>query len=300
MDYATARQVFFQPAPDEIVPLPMQQPSPARRLRDAAEPIAILPAWASLVNQRLAERGLNFLTAYVWGRAVPLGEPVGAVVAAAFGAFEPGLIINLYDEARRTLSRAELLRVQEEATIETLQNILGPLDSQEVNTALRRAVDSADGTGRPMFSAVRALGWPTHPLAQLWRGCNAIREHRGDSHIAAYIGAGFDPVQMNILTELWAGWPPGSYSGTRAWPAERTEQALSSLRSAGLIEGDSLTSKGREVRQKIEEQTDAMEMPLVEAIGADLEMVVSRLNEWGEACIKAGEFPPDPRKRAAG
>lgn len=300
MDYATAREVFFQPGPDESVPLPMLEASPARRLRDAAEPLAMFPAWARVVNERLAERGLNFLTAYVIGRAAPLGEPVGAVVASAFGAFEPGLIIALYDEARRTISRDELLQIQEAAAVETLRQALGKIDSQPVITALRRAVDQTDGTGRPLFSGVKALGWPADPLAQLWRACTALREHRGDSHIAVYVGAGFDPVQMNILTELWVGWPLGSYSGTRAWSAERTDQALNSLRSAGLVEGDTLTAQGRQVRQQIEAHTDTLEQPLVEAIGADLETVISCLNEWGAALTKTGDFPPDLRKRAAG
>lgn len=300
MDYATARQVFFQPAPDESIPLPVLEGSPARRLRDAAEPLAMFPAWAREVNERLAERGLNFLTAYVWGRAAPMGEPVGEVVASTFGAFEPGLICNLYNEARRVLSREELLRIQEEAAIQSLRQALGPIEPQAVVRVLRRAVEGADGTGRPLFSALKGLDWPVDPLAQLWGACRAIREHRGDSHIIAYVGAGFDPVQMNILTELWVGWPLGSYSGTRAWPAGRTEQALKSLHSAGLVEGEYLTSKGRQVRKQIEDVTDSLEQPLLDIIGPDLEMVISNLNEWGQALVKVGDFPPDQRKRAAG
>lgn len=300
MDYATARQVFFQPAPDESIPLPVLEGSPARRLRDAAEPLAMFPAWAREVNERLAARGLNFLTAYVWGRAASMGEPVGEVVASTFGAFEPGLICNLYDEARSLISREELLKIQEEAAIQSLRQALGPIDPQAVVTVLRQAVDGADGTGRPLFSAIKGMDWPVDPLAQLWRACSAIREHRGDSHIIAYVGAGFDPVQMNILTELWVGWPLGSYSGTRAWPAERTEQALKSLHSAGLVEGENLTSKGRQVRKQIEDVTDTLEQPLVDIIGPNLEMVISNLNEWGQALVKVGDFPPDQRKRAAG
>ena len=31
--------------------------------------------------------------------------------------------------------------------------------------------------------------------------------HRGDSHVAAAAAAGLDPVELNILTELWIGMP---------------------------------------------------------------------------------------------
>ncbi len=118
--------------------------------------------------------------------------------------------------------------------------------------------------------------------------------------MAVYIGAGFDPVRMNMLTELWVGWPLGTYSATRAWSPGHTEQALAALHAGGLIEGDTLTERGRQVRQEIEDRTDDIEAPLVEAIGAELDWVLARLTEWGNACIKADAFPPNPLKRAAG
>lgn len=301
MDYATAVQVFFQPAPAGTpVPPPMLSNSPARQLRDAVEPFGIHPAWSRLVNERLATYGLNFLTGYVWGRAAPMGEPVAGLVATAFAAFEPGLIANLYQEGRRAVDRDTLLRVQEEATIASLHAILGDVAVDTVVNALRRGVEAADGTGRALFTGVRSLPWPAAPLGQLWRACHALREHRSDSHIAAYIAAGFSPVEMNILTELWVGWPLGTFSGTRAWSPEQTEQALARLRAKSLLDGDQLSEKGRSVRQAIEETTDALEQPVVDAIGAELPDVVAQLKRWGKLVIESGNFPPDPRKHAAG
>lgn len=301
MDYATAYEVFFQPAPAGTpTPPPLLSDSPARQLRDAVEPFGIHPAWSRLVNERLATHGLHFLSGYVWGRAAPMGEPVGAVVANAFAAFEPGLIASLYEEGRANVDRATLLRVQEEATVDSLQAILGDVDVAPVVTALRRGVEAADGSGRPLFSGVRSLPWPEPPLAQLWRVCHALREHRGDSHIAAYTAAGFNPVEMNILTELWVGWPLGSFSATRAWGPERTERALARLRADGLIDGDGLTEAGRTTRQAIEDRTDALEQAVVDAIGPELPEVIARLNAWGAQVTASGNFPPDLRKRAAG
>lgn len=301
MDYATALEVFYAPAPQGTpTPAPVRDASPARRLRDAVEPLAMHAVWAPLVNERLAARGLDFLTGYVWGRAAPMGEPAAALVASAFAAFEPGLIASLYEQARAVIGRADLLRVQEDAVSESVRQILGAAEIAPVVQALRRAVEVADGTGRPLFSGVRSLGWPADLHGQLWRACQGIREHRGDSHIAAYSSAGFDPIEMNILTELWVGYRLGTYSATRAWPQARTDQALFRLRSAGLLEDDRLTEAGYAQRQAIEERTDRMEQPLVDAIGSGLEEVVERLNAWGAACIDAGAFPPNPLKRAAG
>lgn len=301
MDYATAYEVFFQPAPpDTLTPSPVEQGSPARRLRDAVEPLATHPYWARLVNERLAAYGLNFLSGYVWGRAAPMGEPAPGLVASAFAAFEPGLIASLYEDGRRALSRDDLIRVQTEATAASLRVTLGDVDVRGVVAALQRGVAAADSTGRPMFAGLRSLETPDDPLAQLWRVCQAVREHRGDSHIAVYVGAGYDPVQMNILTELWVGWSLGTFSATRAWPQERTERALEALRSQELLDGDTLTERGMAVRQELEVRTDALEQPLLAAIGPELDQVLDQLNDWARQVTAAGDFPPDPRKRAAG
>ncbi|GAC1326158.1 MAG: hypothetical protein NVSMB22_16820 [Chloroflexota bacterium] len=272
----------------------------ARRLRDAVEPLATHPYWARLVNEQLAACGLNFLSGYVWGRAAPMGEPAALLVASAFAAFEPGLITSLYEEGRRTLKRDELIRIQEAATATSLHNILGDVDVHAVVATLQRGIEAADGTGRPMFAGLRSLPTPADPLAQLWRTAQMVREHRGDSHIAVYISAGFDPVQMNILTELWVGWPLGTFSATRAWPQERTDRALRDLHKRGLIDGDRLSDVGRSMRTEIEERTDALEQPLVMAIGPEIDRTIDQLNAWAQKVISAGDFPPDPRKRAAG
>jgi hypothetical protein len=144
------------------------------------------------------------------------------------------------------------------------------------------------------------MPWPDAPLAQLWRVCHALCEHRGDSHIAVYTVAGFDPVEMNMLTELWVGWPLGTFSATRAWGPERTEQALTRLRGEGLIDGDELTEAGRSARQAIEDRTDALEQAVVDAIGPELLDVIAQLNAWGAKVTESGNFPPDPREHAAG
>jgi len=56
--------------------------------------------WSRATNERLAQLGLDFLTSYVGGRGAFLGEAAGAVVAAAFAWFEPGLVTTLWDAAR--------------------------------------------------------------------------------------------------------------------------------------------------------------------------------------------------------
>jgi len=301
MDYDTVVQVFFQPAPpDAPTPYPVAHARPARRLRDACEPLAMHAVWSRMTNERLAAQGLNFLTGYVWGRAASLGEPPASLVVAAFAAFESGFLSSVYEEARGHLSRADLLAIRDEATMASLQKILGGEDVTFAVATLCRGLAVADGCGRALFSGLRSLPWPEAPLGQLWRACDMIREHRGDSHIAAYITAGFDPVAMNILTELDVGMPLGSYTATRGWSPDVIASTAARLQTQGLISDGALTPEGLRVRDEIEERTDAMEQPIIAAIGSDFAPLVEQLDRWSAACIAAAAFPPNALKRAAG
>jgi hypothetical protein len=208
----------------DFVPDPVRLASPARRLRDACEPVAMHAVWSPATGTRLADAGLDFLAAYVGGRAASLGEPSGAVVAATFAWFEPGLVATLWDRACAAVRPEVLVRWRDETTTESLAAVLagGPHgradDVASVADVLADAVEPAEGGGRPLFSGLRARGRPSDPVQRLWWACDLVREHRGDSHVAAAGAAGLGPVEMNVLTELWVGLPLGSYTATRGWP----------------------------------------------------------------------------------
>lgn len=300
VDYDTAVSAFFGPSPSGSRPGATDGASPARRLRDSIEPIAMHPVWSRQVNEALAAEGLDFLTAYLWGRAAALGEAVDAVVTATFAVFEPGMVGAIYEQGRRACTRDRLLQVRTDATIASLASVLEGEDVVPVADALQRAVAQADGTGRPLFSGLAAQGWPDDPVGRLWRACELAREHRGDSHVAACIARRLGPIEMNILTELWVGMPLGSYTATRGWADDRIQASAAALRDGGLLEGDGLSQAGRTMRDEIEATTDAMEASVVAALGSDLDTTISQLNRWSDRCISAGAFPPDVLKRAAG
>jgi hypothetical protein len=300
MEYDAVIEVFFQPSPPGLVPAPVAAGSPARRLRDALEPIAMHSVWSRSTNERLAGLGLDFLGAYVWGRAAALGEPDAGVVVSSFAVFEPGMLTTGYEQARSVCSRATMLAARADATIESLGVIIGDEDVTFVADRLAAAVMAADATGRPLFAGLARQPWPDDPIGRLWRACELAREHRGDSHVAASIVRGLDPITMNVLTELWVGMPLGGYTATRGWSPEQIEQTAFALRVAGLLDGDQLTAAGRRSRDELEAVTDALEQPVVDALGADLDVVTDQLARWSELCIAAQAFPPDAFKRAAG
>ena len=301
MDYADAVAAFFVSRPEgTTLPPAVAEGSPARRLRDACEPVAMHAVWSRAVYERLAQFGLDFLTSYVGGRGAFLGEPSGAGVAAAVAWFEPGLVTSSWDAVRSAVAHDQLVRARDESTIASLREVLAGEDPGEVANLLADAATTADGMGRPLFSGLRADGRPHEAVHLLWWACNLVREHRGDSHVAAAAAAGLDAVEMNILTELWTGMPLLSYTATRGWPAAAMQRAIGQLESRGWVRDGDLTGAGRTARRHIELRTDDQEQPIVAALGDRLDEVCGLLNHWGQLCIEAGAFPPDILKRAAG
>jgi hypothetical protein len=301
VDYADAVAAFFVPRQEgTALPAAVAGGGPARRLRDACEPVAMHAVWSRTTNERLAQLGLDFLTGYVGGRGACLGEAAGPVVAAAFAWFEPILVSTLWEAALTAVPLGRLVEARDESTVASLREILVGEDPGEVASLLADAAEGADGMGRPLFSGRRADGRPQDAVHCLWWACGLVREHRGDSHVAAAAAAGLDPIEMNILTELWVGMPLLSYTATRGWASDAMHRAVARLESRGWVRDGGLTDDGLAVRQSIEQRTDAQEQPIVAALGDRLEEACASLNHWGQLCIEAGAFPPDILKRAAG
>ena len=302
MNYDDVASRFLQPLAQPI-PEPRVPDTPARRLRDALEPIATQGWWSRAVSERVEALGLDFFEGYVWGRAAALGEPVASVVVAAFGVFESGFLGAVYEQGRAAASRDDVLRARAEGAAASVAAVLGPTahaQVAEVADALLRATDSADGSARPLFSGLRELPLPDTAYGRLWRGAELVREHRGDGHLAACIAAGLDRVTMTVLTELWLGYPAGEYLASRGYGPDALAVALDGLAARGWADGSTLTDDGRAARDAIEAATDLSQRQLVGALGDGLGGIVGRAQAWSSAVIAARAFPPDPRKRAAG
>jgi hypothetical protein len=295
LDYETM-MASFETTPEAWPPVSPTNGSPARRLKNALAPLAEHAYWSRRTNETMAKLGLGFVAGYVYGRAAALGEPPAEVVVAALAVFEPQLLTAIYDEGRRLCGRTRLLSAREKSTIESLVEVLGDTDVTQVTevvTVLRRGVDAAAGYGRALFSGLRSLEWPEHPMGKLWRACDLLLQHRGDSHTAIWLAVGLSPVSINLLTELWLGMPLGPYTSIRrGWSEESILAGLAELQSRDLVTDGELTAAGRQFRDELEAWTDTLEQPIIDAIGDDFEATVTSLRSWSAACAEAGAFPP--------
>jgi hypothetical protein len=301
MQYDDAVTAFFPARPlDTALPEAVRLAGPARRLRDAAEPIATHPTWSRRVNEAQAELGLDFLSGYVWGRSASLGVPTPAVAASAFAWYEPGMVRSALLAGQAAVSRDRLLEVRLRETSASLAEVLDSHDIAPVADRLLTAARTLPAAGRPLFAGLLDLPEPADPAGRLQRACDLVREARGDAHVAVAVSAGLGPVEMNMFTEVWNGIEQGSYTATRGWDDAHVAAAAVVLEERGWLVDGALTEDGRQVRHELEAATDLAQWRVVQALGDALDDVVSALEVWGELCVSAGVFPADILKRACG
>jgi hypothetical protein len=279
---------------------PLLPASTARRLRDALEPIATQGWWSRPVGERMDALGLEMFASYVWGRCASLGIPEPTTVVSAFGVMEPSLITALYLDGRTGAAREDILNARATGAALALRAVVDEAEAEAVATPLLAALQSLDVMGRPLFSGLRALPLSESASGRLWQAAEMVREHRGDGHIAALVIADVGPVEANVLTEAWCGYAIGEYTTTRGFSPEAITEAVDRLTHRGWLNKDSLTPAGVTARLEIEEATDRSQSRLVELLGDRCEFIIERASAVSERLLKAGWFPPDPRKRAAG
>jgi hypothetical protein len=248
--------------------------------------------------------------AYFTSRGSLLGQVHGTLVASAFAVFNPAVVVPAVQQGWLLTDAPTIRAARQSATVSFLRDVVG-VDPRapQVAAALSQIAVGCRVEGRPLFAGALAGDAPQDdPLAQAWFFGDALREFRGDSHTAAWVGQGLNAVEIGLLTELWWGLPLKSYSRTRAWSDADLDEGVESLRSRGLVQvapsgttnttdkGSGFTSAGRLLRAQIEAQTDEQMARSLEQAGVGLDDlsglgVLSTLDEWSAAVRIAKGYP---------
>jgi hypothetical protein len=241
--------------------------------------------------------------AYFTSRGSVMGQVPGEVVAAAFAVFNPEVVVPCVTLGWTRTDASTICAARTDGAVAQLRRAIGdhPDGIERTVELLRAAAAPLRPEGRPLFSGVRSLGLPDDPLAAMWRLGDQLREYRGDCHTAAWVTAGFDATEIGLLTELYWGLPPRSYSRTRAWSQAQFDDATERLRARGLLDAEAaLTGNGREAREAVEVATDAQLRPAIEALGDDIDELFAMMSPWGAAVRAAGGYlPSGPHDLAA-
>ncbi|MGH9187411.1 MAG: SCO6745 family protein, partial [Acidimicrobiales bacterium] len=179
----------------------------SRRLRNLVEPLAANVYFAAEAIDAYRELGLGYGAGYFCSRSAGMGRLSGEAVAAAFGVFNPAIVVPAVTKGWAATTPEAILNARLGGATASLTRILDglPDGAARATELLRKAADAAPSEGRPIFSGLRSLGFPEDPMGDLWRAADLVREHRGDSHTAAWVTTGVDAVEITLLTERWWG-----------------------------------------------------------------------------------------------
>jgi len=277
----------------------------ARALSGALEPVAGQVYFSPECHERYVQLGFAPSSGEFGGVAAPdgpayftsrgsvMGQVPGEVVACAFGVFNPVAVKAAVDFGWTLTDAATICAARDAGAIAQLERVLGaePDGVARANELLARAVEPLRPEGRPLYAGLASLDLPGSPLGDAWRRLDMLREFRGDSHINAWTTAGIDATEMCLLTEPYWGLPLRSYSRTRAWSDAEFDAAEARLEARGLLQGGTLTDRGRAEREAIEVATDLQCRPFVDALGDDLDELVGILRPWAAAVQAAKGYP---------
>ena len=231
--------------------------------------------------------------AYFSSRGGVMGQVPGEVVAAAFGVFNPDIVVPAVRYGWTLTDAATVSAARAEGAIAQLARLLGhePDGLDRTIVLLHRASDPLRPEGRPLFAGVRSRALPERPLGAAWQLADQLREFRGDAHVNAWTSAGFDPVEIGLLTERYWGLPSRSYVRSRGWVDHHFDAAEDRLHERGLFSDRDLTDAGRAAREEVEVATDRQMRPVIEALGDDFGELVRTIGGWSRT-IQAGSGYP--------
>lgn len=227
--------------------------------------------------------------AYFTSRGALLGHVPGQVVAAAFGVFNPEVVVPAVEHGWSLTDADTIAGARHDGAVAQLARLLGdePAGLDGFIEALDPVVAGLGPEGKPLFAGLSARERPASSLGVGWWLADQLREYRGDVHNATWVSAGFSAIEIGLLTELYWGLPARSYSRSRGWTDPQFDAAEAGLTERGLMLDGALTAEGRSTRELIEVTTDARCHPILDGLGDAFDDVVSLLEGWS-ATIRDG------------
>ncbi|WP_433802537.1 SCO6745 family protein [Actinomycetospora sp. CA-084318] len=267
----------------------------ARRMFDLLEPICLVTYLEDEVNEEYAALGhRTYWDGYFAARAAGLGRVPAEVVDAAFYSFAPGEVARHIPSAWDTASPEASFAAQRRGSVASLRRILGAqADSPKVARAADLTLKAAFGApvaGRVMYAGMRTHEVPSEPLARLWHAATILREHRGDGHVAALVGARIGGTEAHVLSALDMGiYPAESFGRIHHLPKARLAAVMDGLRARGVLDDEGrLSDAGQHLKDGIETLTDELAEAPYEALTiAELDELIALLEPIAAAVVAA-------------
>ena len=239
-------------------------PRLAGRTARLLEPLHALGYFAPEVEAEVTGVGVRKGRAtYFASRAAAMGRVGAGPVAATFYVFNPSLVAHFIPAAWEAASPEDVVAARYRGVSAAWTRLLGEetLVSGEVMEAADLARTASDGctvAGRPLYAAHADLPWPDEPHMVLFHALTLLREHRGDGHVAALIGADLSGIEALVThTATGKGFTQPAAQATRAWSDEEWSATVAGLAERGLMTSDGLlTEDGVALRTAVERRTE--------------------------------------------
>jgi hypothetical protein len=248
------------------------EPRVAREMWTLYEPVHAVTYFAPESMAAYQAAGLRgYWRGYFAGRTAALG-PVGpAPVVAAFFGFAPRMVERALPDVWTRATPEETLRARYAGAVAALGRLLADFDAAHLDEAadlLDAATDALDPAGHVLGAAHAALPRPAGATARLWHDAGALREHRGDGHVAALVAAGVSGIE-SIVWRAGIDLPRAVLQDNRGWTDEEWDAAVRRLRDRGWLDAEGrVTDEGRRAHDEVEAVTDRAALGPWEAIGA--------------------------------
>jgi hypothetical protein len=244
----------------------------ARRFWEAIEPIHAIVYFAPEPAEAARKTGLRgFWMGYFAGRVAPLGPvPPGAVAAMTYG-FAPAMVDRAIPDAWRFADPAAVVLTRIAGSADALRHHLDRphiVGLAELSGLLWEAIAGCRFEGRPLAAAWSQVPRPEDPVESAWLAATILREHRGDGHVLAAVGAGLRGLEATLTFVATGAITRELIQPTRGWNDDDWEQSSRRLQARGLLDRDGrLTKTGGALRRGVEDLTDRLAAAPVERLG---------------------------------
>jgi hypothetical protein len=270
----------------------------ARAFWNALEPIHDVAYFAPVAVTAMRDAGLRgFWMGYFAGRVAPLGAlPPGPVEAMCYS-FAPSLVARAIPDAWRYAPPARVLEARLGGATAALREHAEAESFGEIAAALWPAVEGCRFEGRPLAAGWASVPRPEDPVASAWLAATVLREHRGDGHVMAAVGAGLRGLDASVTHAATGAFPRSLIQPTRGWTDEDWAASERRLQARGLLDRDGrLTKSGGALRRDLELLTDRLAAGPVERIGeTGVKAAIELCAPVSRALMDSGVVPlPNP------
>lgn len=271
--------------------------TPARRLRDAIEPFHGFCYFVDDTKARYLELGLHPWAAYFGQRAAAMGAVGAEVVTATFYGFSPRLVEQSIPSVWSSISPEEAWNdrvAKVRIVLQRLGDSAPPPQDLERGVEIGERMLAAFATGgRPLGTAHAAMHRPADLLVRLWVIATAMREYRGDGHVAALVTNGVGPIESLATSAGFSNLSLRFHQRARGWGGDEWQAGVDRATEHGWVDASgALTADGVRLRHEVEELTDAAAADLVMAVSSDdLAFFLGLNGQLSSAVRELGAFP---------